>query len=350
MTSAQRRWGRTAAAPRPLALSWWLLLVAALVFLIIVVGGITRLTESGLSIVEWKPVRGIIPPLNAEQWQAEFAAYQAIPQYIELNAHMTLEGFKQIYFWEYVHRLLARAIGLVLALVALAFWWRGTIPQGYGRRIIIILLLGGLQGAIGWWMVTSGLQYRTEVSHIRLAIHLMAALLIFAVILWTVFDLRALARDPAARPARLTGVGAMALTVLSVQIMYGAFTAGLRAGYAFSSWPKMGADWFPANTPMLDPAWLNLFDNPIVVQFIHRWVAFAAAAALGVLAMRAAKRGGRPAARAVAALLLVQILLGIATLLSGVRIDIAVAHQAVAALLLAASVASAHALGRYRVF
>jgi len=335
--------------PRPRALANWLLLVAALVFAIVVVGGITRLTESGLSITEWKPIRGIVPPLNQSEWQAEFENYKRIPQYSAFNLHMTLEGFKQIYFWEYLHRLLARGIGVVLAAVMLGAWWKRAIPAGYGLRMVAIFALGGLQGAIGWWMVYSGLAVRTEVSHLRLATHLLAALLIFSALVWTVLDLRRLGRDPTARPARLTGLSAVALLALAVQIMLGAFVAGLRAGYAFASWPKMGDAWFPSGAwnPALGLA--NLYDNPIVVQFVHRWWAWAAAIA-ALLVARAARAGGATGpVHAVATLLVLQIGLGIATLLTGVDIVVAVAHQAVAALLLASLLWASHWLGRSKV-
>ena len=333
------------ASPRPAALANWLYLVAALVFTIVVVGGITRLTESGLSITEWKPVRGIIPPLNQAEWQAEFDNYKAIPQYSAFNLHMTLEGFKQIYFWEYLHRLLARAIGLVLALVMAAAWWARAIPAGYGRRMIAIFALGGLQGVIGWWMVYSGLSERTEVSHLRLATHLIAALLIFSALVWTAFDLRSLARNPAARPARLTGPSLAALLILGVQMMLGAFVAGLRAGYAFASWPKMGENWFPTGgwEPVLGLA--NLYDNPIVVQFIHRWWAWIVVIAALIVARAALRIGASGPAYVVAALLIVQIGLGIATLLTGVDLHVAVAHQAVAVLLLGALLWCSHRLG-----
>lgn len=328
--------------PRPRLLGKWLLIVAMLVFAIVVVGGITRLTESGLSITEWKPIRGIVPPLNAAQWQAEFAGYKAIPQYRAFNATMTLEGFKHIYFWEYLHRLLARGIGTVLGLVLIIFWWRRWIPAGYGRRCLLILALGGLQGVIGWWMVASGLQYRTEVSHIRLATHLIAALLIYSVLIWTALDLLALGR---AR-ARLVAGPALAIAALVIQLILGAFTAGLRAGYAFASWPMMGDQWFPAG------GWAsgedlaqNLVSNPIVVQFAHRWWAWVVAGAAVLLALRARSAGKTAAAVAVVLLIALQILLGIATLLSGVDLPIAVTHQAVAALLLAAMVWAAHGIG-----
>ncbi|PZO88558.1 MAG: heme A synthase [Sphingomonas sanxanigenens] len=343
-----RRFSQSAsrARPRPRAISNWLLWVAALVFLMVVVGGITRLTESGLSIAEWKPLTGAIPPLNDAQWQAEFAHYKGTTEYQTVNRGMDLAAFKAIFFWEYLHRLIGRLIGVAFALPLIWFAAKRAIPKGYGWRLVGILALGGLQGAIGWWMVVSGLVGRVDVSHIRLAVHLMTALLIYSALIWTALDLKALARNARAKPARLTGVAIIALGLLACQIMFGAFTAGLRAGYAFSSWPMMGDAWFPADTPMLSPMLRNLVDNPIVVQFVHRWLAFVAAAGLAVLTMRAAKRGARTQARAVAGLLALQILLGIATLLSGVMIEIAVAHQAVAALLLGASVATAHALGR----
>jgi heme a synthase len=333
--------------PRPRAYGGWLLFVAALVLLIVIVGGITRLTESGLSITEWKPIRGVIPPLDTAEWQAEFDNYKRIPQYAQFNAGMTLDGFKHIYFWEYLHRLLARTIGTVLFLVLAIFWWRRAIPEGYGKRTIIILLLGGLQGAIGWWMVASGLVHRTEVSHIRLAIHLLTALLIYAVLIWTALDLFVLARDPAARPARLTGLPLVAILILALQLMFGAFTAGLRAGYAFASWPKMGDDWFPAGGWNIGMTTLqNLVDNPIAVQFVHRWWAWMVAIAVLLVAREARKRGGTGATAAIAVTLVLQILLGIATLLSGVEIEIAVAHQAMATLLLGSLVWGGHVLGR----
>ena len=329
---------------RPLALARWLSFVAALIVAMVVVGGITRLTESGLSITQWKPISGIVPPLNEAQWQAEFANYQRIPEYQQLNRGMTLEGFKAIFFWEYVHRLLGRVIGLAFALPLAWFWARRRIPRGYGPRLVALLALGGLQGAIGWWMVASGLSERTDVSHIRLAVHLTTALVILAGIVWTARDLALLARSPLARPARLHRGAALVLLTLFAQIVFGAFTAGLDAGYAFASWPLMGDALFPAGVPMLTPAWTNAIDNPIVVQFVHRWLAFAAAGALLWLASRV--RGALGGA--VAGLVLLQIGLGIATLLSGVEIVVAVAHQANAALLLIATTLAAHASGARR--
>ena len=331
----------------PRAFGGWLLVVAALVLAIVIVGGITRLTESGLSIVEWKPIRGIIPPIGDAQWQAEFDNYKHIPQYEQFNRGMTVEGFKHIYFWEYLHRLIARGIGTVLLGVLAVFALRRAIPKGYGWRAGLIFALGGLQGVVGWWMVSSGLVYRTEVSHIRLAIHLLTALLIYGYLIWTALDLFALARDPAARPARLTGLPAVAIVILALQIMLGAFTAGLRAGYAFATWPKMGEDWFPAGGWNAGQSTLhNLVYNPIAVQFVHRWWAWVALVAVVMVARFALKAGNRPAAIAMIVAVVAQILLGIATLLTGVDLPIAVAHQAVATILLGTLVWGGHALGR----
>lgn len=334
-------------AARPRAISRWLLAVAAMVLLMVVVGGITRLTESGLSMVRWEPISGAVPPLGAEQWQAEFDAYKSSPEYRKVNAGMSLADFKQIFFWEYLHRLVGRLIGLVFALPLAWFAWKRAIPRGYGLRLTALLALGGLQGAIGWWMVASGLVDRPDVSHIRLAIHLIAALFIFAGLIWTAMDLRALATNGQARPARLPGIAIIALAALAIQILLGAFTAGLDAGYAFSSWPKMGDTWFPGGG--WQNSWslaANLADNPVVVQFIHRWWAWVAAAALLTLAWRAHKGGVTGASHAIATLLVLQIALGIATLLTGVFLPVAAAHQAVAALLLASVIWAAHGLGR----
>jgi cytochrome c oxidase assembly protein subunit 15 len=333
------------ASPRPRAISNWLLAVAALVFAMVVVGGITRLTESGLSMVRWEPVSGVVPPMSEQAWQAEFAAYKASPEYQKVNRGMGLSEFKDIYFWEYVHRLLGRFIGLAFALPLAWFAWKRAIPKGYGWRLGGLLALGGLQGAIGWWMVASGLVDRPEVSHIRLAVHLLLALFILGALVWTALDLRALARDASSRSARLTVAAAWTLSLLGLQLMFGAYVAGLDAGYAFNTWPKMGDEWFPSETPMLQPFLANLVDNPIVVQFVHRWLAWVLAAAALALAVSAWSRGLRLSAAAVVATLFLQILLGVATLLSGVDLEIAVAHQAMAALLLSAIVAAAHGLG-----
>jgi cytochrome c oxidase assembly protein subunit 15 len=341
------------AAPRPRAIARWLMLVALMIYAMVVIGGITRLTESGLSMVHWNPISGAIPPLDHGQWLAEFDAYRATPEYRAVNLGMTLADFQRIFFWEYVHRLLGRLIGLVFALPLLWFWWRRAIPQGYGPRLITLLALGGLQGAIGWWMVASGLVDRPSVSHIRLAIHLLTALLIMSASLWTALDLRALDGDPASKPARLSPLGAAVLLVLAVQLTLGAFTAGLHAGYAFtglsfSSWPLMGDGLFPAGGWRDDwPVLANAIDNPIVVQFLHRWFAFVVLAAAVILARLAKQRGMRAYSIVVHSIVGTQILLGISILLLGDPIVLAVVHQAVAVLLLIAFVATVHALTGY---
>ena len=328
---------------RPRAVARWLFVVAALIVAMVVVGGITRLTESGLSITRWQPVSGVVPPLTDAAWQAEFDRYKRIPEYAAFNHDMTLAGFKAIFFWEYLHRLLGRIIGLAFALPLLWFAAKRQIPRGYGPRLALILALGGLQGGIGWWMVASGLSERTDVSHLRLAVHLVTALVILAGLVWTALDLMQLHRDRLATPARLAPAAILALALLFVQIVWGAFTAGLDAGYAFASWPLMGDSLFPAGVPLTGTL-ADAVDNPVMVQFIHRWLAFAVAAALFWLSVRATRRGSR-AGFAVTGLVTLQIFLGVATLLTGVQIAVAVAHQANAALLLIATVAAAHRIG-----
>jgi cytochrome c oxidase assembly protein subunit 15 len=333
------------ASPRPGRISWWLLAVAALVFAMVVVGGITRLTESGLSIVRWDVVTGTLPPIGDAQWQAEFDAYRETPQYRQVNRGMDLDDFKSIYFWEYVHRLLGRLIGFAFAIPLLWFWWRRAIPKGHGWKLGGLLALGGLQGAIGWWMVASGLVDRPDVSHIRLAVHLLTALAIFGCLLWVALDMDGLARAPDAPPARMPTLALWALSLLFLQFLFGAYVAGLEAGYAFNTWPLMGEDWFPAETPMLTPFLANFADNPVMVQFVHRWLAFAVAALAIALALAAWRSRLRGPAAALLAAVLIQLLLGILTILTGVEIRIAVAHQAMAAMLLGTMVFAAHRLG-----
>lgn len=336
----------TADTSRPRALALWLYGVAAMIVGMVVLGGITRLTESGLSIASWHPISGIIPPLSHAQWLAEFNNYKKIPQYEAFNRNMTLAGFKHIFFWEYVHRLWGRLIGFAFALPLIWFAVKRQVPKGYGWRLVGILALGGLQGAIGWWMVASGLAVRTEVSHIRLAIHLVTALVILSAVIWTALDFEERAKSQIALRARLGALGGLAIVLLLTQITLGAFTAGLRAGYAFATWPLMGDSLYPAGGPMLAPIWRNAVDNPIMVQFIHRWFAFVAAAALVWLAARAMRAGAKRRGALLIGLVCLQIVLGISTLLSGVEIVLAVWHQLNAALTLIAAVAAAHAIGR----
>ena len=333
---------------RPRAIAVWLLSVAAIVFLIVVVGGITRLTESGLSITEWKPVSGAIPPLNEADWRAAFGAYKQVPQYAAIHADMSLAQFKFIFFWEWVHRLLGRLVGLVFALPLVWFWLRGQIPHGYKARLLPLLALGGLQGAIGWWMVTSGLFAGTAVSHYRLAIHLQLALTILAALVWTALDLFALARDPNARPARLTGFSAGVGAILYLQLLYGAWVAGLRAGKVTQNWPLMSDRFLPTGIDWSQGLPFAFSSDPYLVHFIHRWWAWVAVAALVMLAIRVKRAEVRPASIAIHAAFGTQVLLGIATVMSGVNIGLAVAHQAVGALLVATVAWGAHVVGRQR--
>ena len=336
------------AAARPRALANWLFAVAVLIVLMVVIGGITRLTESGLSITEWKPISGVIPPLNDAQWQAEFANYKRIPEYQQLNQGMTLSGFKGIFFWEYLHRLLGRVIGLAFALPLIWFAVRGLIPRGYGWRLVALLALGGLQGAVGWWMVESGLSVRTDVSHIRLATHLLVALFTLAGIVWTAFDLLALARHPGERPARLKPLGVATLVILFIQLMFGALVAGLNAGLVTNEWPLMNGHFFPGASQAGESFGYALFNDPRIVHFVHRWWAWVAVAALILLARKARAANDRPASIAIHAAFGTQILLGIATVMSGVALPLAALHQLTGALLVIATTWGAHAIGRGR--
>jgi cytochrome c oxidase assembly protein subunit 15 len=331
---------------RPLALARWLEIVAGMVVMIVVVGGITRLTESGLSITEWNVVSGILPPLTEAAWQAEFAKYQSTPEY-QLEAAlggMGLADFKFIFFWEWVHRLIARVIGLVYALPLAWFWLRGAIPHGFKLRLIGLLALGGLQGLFGWLMVQSGLVGdMTDVSHFRLSLHLLTALALLSGLVWTARDMRRLAADPAARAARLTAGATLVAGVLFIQLLIGAWVAGLNAGHAASDWPLMNGRLVPEVDWSQGIAW-TLTSDPFLLHFLHRWWAWVAVAALVWLA-RQVRQTDRLAAIAVNAMVGTMVLLGIATVMSGVTLWIAAAHQLVGALTVAATVRAAHSLG-----
>ena len=324
----------------------WLLLVATMIVAIVAVGGITRLTESGLSITEWKPLTGAIPPLSEAQWQAEFAAYQQIPQYTQINgpAGMTLADYKFIYFWEWVHRLLARGIGLAFALPLAWFWLRGAIPAGYKPRLLALLALGGMQGVVGWWMVSSGLSADVKVSHFRLAAHLLVALTTLGGLIWTALDLRALAQG---KPrARLTGFAALALGGLLIQLFYGALVAGMRAGHVANDWPLMQGSLIPDGIDWSLGPGHALLSDPYLTHFIHRWWAWGLVALLVVMGRRLRAANRRPASVAIHTAFGIQILLGIATVMSGVALWLAVLHQLTGALLVAATVWGAHGLGQ----
>jgi cytochrome c oxidase assembly protein subunit 15 len=335
---------------RPLAIAYWLLFVAGLVFVMVIVGGITRLTESGLSITEWRPISGAIPPLTKAQWQHAFDLYKATPEYREINgpAGMDLAAFKFIFFWEWFHRLIGRVIGLAFALPLAWFALKRAIPSGYGWRLVALLALGGSQGVLGWYMVQSGLAERTDVSHFRLSAHLLLALFIIAALVWTALDLRHLARtseSDKAAPARLTRAGLITALILFVQLLLGAWVAGLNAGYVSNSWPLMndrlvpdGIDW----TLGADRAFTH---DPFLLHFLHRWWAWVVVAALVVFARRI-NPIDRRASIAIHSAFGTQILLGIATVMTGMNIILAVLHQAVGALLVAAFAWGAHVDGK----
>ena len=335
-------------APQNRAVRWWLISIAVLIAIMVLVGGATRLTESGLSIVEWKPVAGVLPPLNQEQWTQAFDAYKTIPQYRELNAGMDLAEFKTIFWWEWSHRLLGRVIGVAYLLPFLWFLWRGVLAADLRRRLWLIFGLGALQGAVGWWMVASGLSQRVEVSHYRLATHLVLALLIFAGIVWT---LRRLVERPSlAVSARLKITGAVLLGLTFVQLYLGALVAGLRAGKIYNTWPDIDGGFIPSAARLFfdTPWWRNLFDNTLTVQFEHRMVAYTlfVLAVLHVLdAVRS--RAGASAingAAWLAAAVTLQATLGILTLLNQVPIALGLAHQAVAIVVLTLAVMQAERL------
>ncbi len=327
------------------AIRLWLYAVAALVLAMVLVGGATRLTESGLSITEWQPVMGVVPPLDDSQWQAEFEKYQAIPQYRELKNGMSLAAFKTIYWWEWTHRLIGRTIGVVFLLPLLWFLWRGWVGPGLRTRLWLIFGLGALQGAVGWWMVASGLVHRVEVSQYRLATHLVLACIIYIAILWTAQRLDDHESAPAPGAIRASAVGLLVMVL--GQIYLGALVAGLRAGYVYNTWPLIDGALVPdASRLFFDvPLWRNFFENTLTVQFDHRMLAYTIwVVALGhaVNAARTVKTGPVVAGAIVlAAPVTLQAALGIFTLLMVVPISLALMHQAMAMVVL--TVATIHA-------
>jgi cytochrome c oxidase assembly protein subunit 15 len=313
----------------------WLYVIAALLVLMVMVGGTTRLTDSGLSIVEWRPVTGVVPPLSESTWAAEFERYKTSSEYELVNKGMSLHDFKRIYWWEWVHRLLGRLIGAAFLIPLLFFQFRGWIAPGVRWRLWLIFGLGALQGAIGWWMVASGLVGRIDVAQERLAVHLLMACLILTAVIWTARLLTPAAGAVAARtsPSRI-GVSAIAILVLLLgQIALGALVAGLKAGLIYNTWPLIDGAFIPPREHLLllHPLWLNLLDNHLAVQFTHRMVAYALVA---LAVFHAADclwhRVCRSSAVTLALVLFLQAMLGIATLLLLVPILLALAHQAVA--------------------
>ena len=332
------------------AVRLWLYAVAAMVAAMVLVGGATRLTESGLSITEWQPVMGVLPPLSQAQWLTEFHRYQQIPQYHELNSGMSLDAFKTIFWWEWTHRLLGRLIGVVFAVPLLWFLWRGWIEPGLRARLWLIFGLGALQGAVGWWMVASGLVHRVEVSQYRLATHLVLACVIYIAILWTALRLGEEQRQ--APPARIRAAAVALLILVLGQIYLGALVAGLRAGYVYNTWPLIDGGLVPDASRLLltKPVWRNFFENALTVQFDHRMLAYAIWIVAGwhcVDALWTARRGTAwrgTAWRGALALFVavtLQAALGITTLLLVVPLPLAMLHQAMAIVVLTIAVVHA---------
>ena len=339
-------------APHPGAVRWWLIAVAALIAVMVLVGGATRLTESGLSIVEWKPVTGTLPPLNEAQWAQAFEGYKAIPQYREFNAGMSLAEFKTIFWWEWSHRLLGRVIGVVYLLPFLWFLWRGVLNAELKRRLWLIFGLGALQGVVGWWMVASGLSQRVEVSQYRLATHLVLALVIFAAIVWTLR--RMSGRPQIVVPSRLKITSVLLLALTFLQIYFGALVAGLRAGRVYNTWPEIDGALIPSTARLFfeQPWWRNLFDNTLTVQFEHRMTAYVVLALALLHAIDAVRSRAGTAVMSGAwwlvAAVILQAMLGILTLLNQVPIDLALAHQAVAIVVLTLAILQVERLAARR--
>jgi cytochrome c oxidase assembly protein subunit 15 len=338
-------------APAPRAIATWLFACCALVFAMVVVGGVTRLTHSGLSITEWQPLVGALPPLSDAAWQDAFARYQATPEYQQVNRGMELAAFKGIFWWEYFHRLLGRAIGVAFLLPYLWFLARRRIPHVYAGPLFGIFLLGGLQGALGWYMVQSGLVDDPRVSPLRLTAHLALAFAIFAAMLWVGLSLRFPKREPVSPPSlrkvRKLAFGVLALVFLMV--LSGGLVAGIRAGFAYNTFPLMNGALVPPEILLLEPVWKNFFWNMATVQFDHRLLAVALAVAVPWLCWRVSVASTAPpralaGARGLLAMLIAQIAFGIATLLLVVPLPLAALHQAGALLVFAFALNVAHAL------
>lgn len=317
------------------AIRIWLVALFVLVAAMIALGGATRLTGSGLSITEWKPVTGALPPSGQAAWEAEFAKYQAIPQFQVDNPTMDLAGFKRIYWWEWAHRQLGRAVGLVWGLGFLFFWVSGRMPAGWAPRLLVLGALGGLQGAVGWWMVSSGLvEGMTAVASYRLAVHLGLAFAILGLIAWQVLQLSRpeaqLLRARRAGEPKLFSMTTGLMHLAFVQILLGALVAGIDAGRQYTGWPRMGGEWIPAAIWDAGLGWRNLFENAATVQFTHRMVGYLLAV-FAVVVWRRSRRSPHPVTRgaftAMIAAVGLQIALGIVTVIHGAPLGEALAHQ-----------------------
>ncbi len=340
-----------AARGEPHNVAVWLLICCAMVFALIVVGGVTRLTHSGLSITEWQPIVGTLPPLSESQWNEAFVKYQMTPEYRQVNRGMSIAAFKSIFWWEYAHRLLGRMVGVVFIVPLLWFVARRKLPStpGLAPKLFGIFVLGALQGALGWYMVQSGLVDDPRVSQLRLTAHLGLALLIFAMMLWTALTLLrpAGARDAGVNPLFRAAVSLVAL--IFVMALSGGLVAGIRAGFAYNTFPLMNGKLVPPEIMLLDPWYMNFVNNIATVQFDHRMIAWALLMLVPVWwwrvrASAAAPAPARGAASLLLAMLLVQAALGVATLLLVVPVALAAAHQAGAVLLFSAALYAAYTL------
>ncbi len=328
--------------PMRKAVGLWLLSIAGVILAMVTIGGLTRLTGSGLSITEWKPIMGALPPLSDAAWADAFAKYQRIPQYIIENRGMTLDGFKDIFWWEWTHRFLGRALGVLFAVPFLFFAWKGAIRKSDWPRMALLFVLGGFQGFLGWWMVQSGLETRVSVSQYRLAIHLGAALILLIAILWVALEYLRDLKAPPRDTRRAFGFVAM----VYVQMLLGALVAGLHAGLLYNTWPDMDGRVFPEGAFSASPWWINFFENPGLAQFDHRMLAYATLAfAFWVFANGVRLKGwARKSAKILAAITTFQVGLGIVTLLMQAPEGMAAFHQITAALLLCVAVWHAYEL------
>ncbi|MBN9669896.1 COX15/CtaA family protein [Roseibium aggregatum] len=321
---------------------WWLYGVCALILAMVVVGGATRLTESGLSITEWKPIHGVIPPLSEAEWEEELEKYRQIPEYQLINKGMSLDEFKFIFWWEWAHRLLGRFIGVAFFVPMVVFWAAGRIEPWLKPRLVVGLALGGLQGFVGWWMVASGLVERVDVSQYRLATHLTLALFIFAYLFWIARRLTPLSDTDAHERKRLGGLSRLVLALAFLQMFLGGLVAGLNAGLTFNTWPLMDGRLVPNGLLVMQPVWLNFFENVMTVQFQHRMTAYllvVAGLVLTFATFRVSKRGEvRRAGAHVGGFIVLQAIFGIATLVMHVPLSVALLHQGFAVVVLAACV------------
>ncbi|MGR3913180.1 MAG: COX15/CtaA family protein [Gammaproteobacteria bacterium] len=336
------RWRPAARAANALTanpLATWLSLCCLLVFALVVLGGAVRLSGSGLSMVEWRPLAGVVPPLGRDAWQLAFEKYRHYPEFRLLNPDMTPAGFRAIFLMEYAHRMLGRITALAFLLPFLFFLWRRMLPRALAARLWLVFLLGGLQGLLGWHMVQSGLADDPRVSHYRLAMHLALAVTLYAYMLRLAIGLRAPA-ERAMGAAALRASGAVAVAMIFVMMISGALVAGTHAGQAYNTWPKMGGRWLPPQLLALRPWWLNFFENLSAIQFTHRWLAMVTLLALGGFALQLFRAGKRALAGMLLMLVAAQILLGIVTLRMRVPFALGVAHQTGAMVLLSVSLAA----------